>query len=493
MAEKDLLPKERKNYHRGQHHDVVPASPSSRSSSPGSSRASSPTDSEDSDSEPAAVDVDFAAGLEAMKAQYDREHGITRSSDDGTPAGAPPARFRTGRRAAVSIDTSEPIRDEARDKVQQAIVVSLGPDSAIGLEMIESLKHVRTVQDLQTFTARNAHNLSELGQIQVEMQMSALGAWKKGFGVLRNAMMFGRLGQGREFDDNGNEIKLTPEQIAAREAEAAARKAAAEAEREALQRARREAEEKEAAKREAERIAREAERSAREAAEREAAEREAAKQEAERLAREAAERAAERLRQEQEAKDAEITRRIAEEEAARRRAENEREAATKAAREARLQAMRKSKCLNGSRPIRTPRSARKRHKEREAALIPATKLKDDATLSQVFASLDINGAPVSTQSARVKARLGGAMRSYSRGRPSVQLPAGGNLLPIAMCASPRRGVKGSLPSVPMKRLAANQHRIEAVTLPRPSTAPGLSHLFVERPNEVRSHCSTDVS
>jgi hypothetical protein len=477
-ADKDMMPDE---LAEGEP-DISPGS------SPGSSRASSPTDSENSDtSEPSAVDADFAAGLEAMKAQYDRENGIDRSKQPTAPSGGPPLRFRTGRRAAVSIDTSEPIRDEARDKVRQAIVVSLGPESDIGAQMCEELKHVKTVQDLQGFTARNAHNLSELGQIQVEMQMSALGAWKKGFNVLRGAMMFGKLKRGREFDEDGQEIQLTPEEIAAREAaEAAKREEEERRMREAEEEERREREEREAqeaAEREAERIAKEAERIARE--KEEAAQAEILrKAEAEKavILRKAAEAEAERLRKEEE-----VRQRLEAEEAERKRVEEEREAAIEAARQARLEAIRKSKNLNGSRPIRTPRSSRKKHEQREAALIPATEFKNDATLSHVFAGLGVGGEtvrPVSSQSARVASSLGGAMRTFSRGghrpsRGSVNLTPGATL-PMPMCVSPRKGVKGSLPSVSMQRLGSTNHRLEpaALGLARPSTA-GLAHLFAK--------------
>ena len=235
-TDKDILLEERAG--------DAPVSASSRSSSPSSSCVSSQTDSEDSDDETPPVDDEFAAGLEAMKARYDREHGIDRSLQARSSAGAPPMLIRSGRRGAVSIDTSEPIRDEARDKVRQAIVVSLGPENLIGRTMVEELGRVKTVQDLRDFTARNAHNLSELGQIQVEMQMSALGAWSRGFNALRGAMMFGRLEKGRQFDADGNEIQLTPEDIAIQKAEAAAREAAAAVEREQQETAMLEAEER---------------------------------------------------------------------------------------------------------------------------------------------------------------------------------------------------------------------------------------------------------
>jgi hypothetical protein len=461
------------------------AATSSRTSSPSSSRASSPTDSEGSDDndEQPQVDAEFAAGLEAMKARYDQENGIDRSVQDNSPAGGRPLRFRTGRRAAVSIDTSEPIRADAKDKVRQAIVVSLGPESSVGQAMIEELLGVRTVQDLQNYTARNAHNLSELGQIQVEMQMSALGAWKKGFDALRGAMMFGRLKKGRQFDADGNEIQLTPEEIAAREAEIAAREAEAAAQ-EAAAAAEREQREREIWEAE--------ERARLEQQERE--EKEASEREAERLAQEASEREAERRRKAQEAKQAEIARLVAEEEAERKRLEEDRQAAVEAARQARLEAMHKSKCLSGSRPIRTPRTARRKHEAREAALIPAAQLKSDAALSQVFAGLSVDGAsarPVSSQSARAASSLGGAMRTYCRGglpaTPRAPRLAVGSAYPLPKCESPRKGVKGSLPSVPMQRLSAYKHRIEPLTLMRPTTAPGLSRLFAQPPNDVRCH------
>ena len=484
VSEKDMLPEER---NRTDELDAAAAAAaaaggattvSSCTSSPSSSRASSPTDSDDSDDdEQSHVDAEFAAGLEAMKARYDQENGIDRSAQDDSPVGRMPMRFRTGRRAAVSIDTSEPIRADARDKVRQAIIVSLGPESTVGQTMIEELASVRTVQDLQNFTARNAHNLSELGQIQVEMQMSALGAWKKGFDALRGAMMFGRLQRGRQFDADGNEIHLTPEEIAAREAQIAAREAeiaareaevaaqeaAAAAEREARERAIREAED----------------RARREQQERE--EKEAAEREAERLAQEATEREAELARKAQATK-------LLEEEAERLRLAQERQAAIEAARQARLEAIRKSRSLSGSRPIRTPKNVRRKHEAREAALIPAAKLKNDATLSQVFAGS--SARPVSSQSARAASSLGGAMRTYCRGglpatpRASARL-APGSAYPVPACASPRKGVKGSLPSVTMQRLSGNKHRIESLTLMRPTTAPGLSHLFAQPPSKVR--------
>ena len=40
--------------------------------------------------------------------------------------------------------------------------------------MIQQLDSVRTVADLSSFIGRNAHNLSEVCQIQVEMQMCKL-------------------------------------------------------------------------------------------------------------------------------------------------------------------------------------------------------------------------------------------------------------------------------------------------------------------------------
>eukprot|EP01043_Picozoa_sp_COSAG02_P016999 COSAG02_NODE_761_length_17476_cov_195.233067_4_plen_623_part_00 len=482
VSEKDMLPEERNRNadldNAAAAATATAAFASSRTSSPSSSRASSPTDSEGSDSdEQPHVDAEFAAGLEAMKARYDQENGIDRSAHADSPAGTRPMRFRTGRRAAVSIDTSEPIRADAKDKVRQAIIVSLGPESTVGQTMIEELVSVRTVQDLQNFTARNAHNLSELGQIQVEMQMSALGAWKKGFDALRGAMMFGRLQRGRQFDADGNEIQLTPEEIAAREAEIAAREAEAAAQEAAAA----------------------AEREARERAIREAADR-ARREQQEREEKEAAERAAERLAQEIAEKEAELARKaqatkLLEEEAERRRLAEQRQAAIEAARKARLEAIRKSRSLSGCRPIRTPKTVQRKHKAREAALIPAAKLKSDAALSQVFAGVGVDGAserPVSSQSARAASTLGGAMRTYCRGglpttpRASARL-ALGSTSPVPACALPRKGVKGSLPSVTMQRLSGNRHRVDPVTVVRPTTAPGLSHLFADPANKVRCH------
>ena len=480
-------------------------------SSPTSSRGSSPSYSEDSgsDNEPEPeVDEDFAAGLEAMKAQYDLENGIDRSAQQPAEAGGPPLRFaaRRGRRAAVSIDTTEPIRAYARDKVRQAIIVSLGPESETGKQMIEELKGVLTVQDLQGFTARNAHNLSELGQIQVEMQMSALGAWKKGFNALRGAMMFGKLKKGREFDEEtGEEVELAPEQLSAMKAEAEQVKAeedrvreeewqklkAGEREEEECERAeearidleKKEREVAEEAVREAAREAgREAERVA--AAEQAAVEAEQAAAEARQVAAEAEAarmllETAERKRVEAERKRIEAEAewiRLEQEAAEIQRLEEEHQIALENARQARLDAIRMSKNLSGSKPLRTPRSSRKNMEERNAALIPAAQFAapNDATLTQVFAGTGIgNRAParsVSSQSARVKGSLGGAARTFSRGSQRPRTGLGAVALPFPAIQSPRQGVKGSLPSVSMQRLGSNQHRVTASTQAIPTTA-----------------------
>lgn len=477
-TDKDILLEERAG--------DAPVSASSRSSSPSSSCVSSQTDSEDSDDETPPVDDEFAAGLEAMKARYDREHGIDRSLQARSSAGAPPMLIRSGRRGAVSIDTSEPIRDEARDKVRQAIVVSLGPENLIGRTMVEELGRVKTVQDLRDFTARNAHNLSELGQIQVEMQMSALGAWSRGFNALRGAMMFGRLEKGRQFDADGNEIQLTPEDIAIQKAEAAAREAAAAVEREQQETAMLEAEER-ARREKQERAEREAAKLEADRLEREAAEaQEAAKREADRLARDSAEQEAETVRKAAEAKLAETVRLEAQKAALRRHAEEERQAAIEAARQARLQVMRKSRSLNGNRPICTPRSVRKKHDAYDASL------KRDGTLAQVIPGLGIgreSARPVSSQSARTSSP-GSATRWFCHARSPAALRANqapGVACPPPTCASPRKGVRGSLPSVSMQRLAATRHRIDLFTVARPATAPGLAHIFAQRPSEVRRH------
>lgn len=475
-TDKDILPEEREG--------DAPVSASSRSSSRSSSCVSSPTDSEDSDDETPPVDDEFAAGLEAMKARYDREHGIDRSLQARPSAGALPLLFRAGRRAAVSIDTSEPIRDEARDKVRQAIVVSLGPENVIGKTMVDELDRVKTVQDLRDFTARNAHNLSELGQIQVEMQMSALGAWSRGFNALRGAMMFGRLEKGRQFDADGNEIQLTPEEIAIQKAEVAAREAAAAAERDRQERATLEAEERERREQQ-ERAAREAAKIEADRREREAAEeKEAAKREAERLARETAEREAELVRNAAEAKQAEIARLEAQKAAVRRRAEEERHAAIEAARQARLQAMRKSRSLSGSRPICTPQNVREKHDTHDAWL------KRDVELGQIFPGVGIGrqvARPVSSQSARTSSP-GGATRWFCHARSPASLHANlapGIACPPSTCTSPRTGVRGSLPSVSMQRLAASRHSIAKFNVSRPTTAPGLARIFAQCPSNVR--------
>ena len=420
----------------------------------------------------AEADQQLEDGLAELKQQYDRE--VLQSS---TSASGP--LFRRGRRAAISIDTSEPIRPEARDKVRQAIFTSLGPDNEVGAEMIQQLDSVNTVQELRSFIGRNAHNLSELGQIQVEMQMSALGAWKRGFKALRGAMMFGKLKQGEDvFDESGE--KKSEQQLAA---EAAARREKDEAERAERMAA---AEEEERARREREgreaelQLLREAEEAAAEEAARLAAEKRNGEQEEEEARRrradaegEAARKAAEEERQRQEAERQAQARREAKATAAAAAAVSA--AGGGAAGGAAARVTRAPGVPAGATPLRSPRTPRSRRGPRSE--IKPTDFND---MTGLFAGLGISGdlRPSSSQLRKVS---GGAARTFSRGSPraerglldGVPSPQAGPDLrcPDAGQRTQRRGPVGALPSISMQRLATNLYREEPVRRSPKPTAP----------------------
>ena len=425
----------------------------------------------------AEADQQLEDGLAELKQQYDRE--VLQSST--SPSGP---LFRRGRRAAISIDTSEPIRPQARDKVRQAIFTSLGPDSEVGAEMIQQLDLVNTVQELRSFIGRNAHNLSELGQIQVEMQMSALGAWKRGFKALRGAMMFGKLKQGEDvFDESGE--KKSEQQLAAEAAEAAARREKDEAERMERMAA---AEEEERARREREgreaelQLLREAEEAAAEEAARLAAEKRNAEQEEEEARRrraeaegEAALKAAEEERQRQEAERQAQARREAKATAAAAAAASA--AGGGAAGGAAARVTRAPGVPAGATPLRSPRTPRSRRGPRSE--IKPTDFND---MTGLFAGLGISGdlRPSSSQLRKVS---GGAARTFSRGSPRAERglldgapspQAGPDLrCPDAGQRTQRRGPVGALPSISMQRLATNLYREEPVRRsPKPTAHPG---------------------
>ena len=104
----------------------------------------------------------------------------------GGPRG--PATGRLGRRReGISVAAAsdggggaDPLQDEARAKVRQAIVVNFpDPQSPKRQEMEMMLQFLQTMNDLAMFVAKYEQDLGELAKIQMDMQLKTMGSWKR--------------------------------------------------------------------------------------------------------------------------------------------------------------------------------------------------------------------------------------------------------------------------------------------------------------------------
>ena len=129
-----------------------------------------------------AVDPAFLENLAEMKKEYDAQNPKIEPEPESAMGSRRPAQpRRAARRGALAVDPDTIVPDNVKEKVKQAIFVSMGPASKQGKKLIKELeKFIHTVGDLQKFAESNSDALGDLARMQIQMQLMTVGAWKRG-------------------------------------------------------------------------------------------------------------------------------------------------------------------------------------------------------------------------------------------------------------------------------------------------------------------------